>query len=109
MWHYLITSVVKNRDHLKSVIGKLISEAYHKNIFPEICRLQGILIVLELETKKLIRDLELSSRPHHHCYAKLALRDLRLLRVRWLRKGLKEVKILKDRFDKIIKKYEPYQ
>lgn len=109
VWHYLLTGVVRNRDHLKSLIGNLISEAYHKNIFPEICRLQGILIVIDLEIKQILKDVQMSSRPHHHLYGKMALRDLRLLRVQWLRKALREIKTLKERFDAIIKKYEPYQ
>lgn len=109
VWHYLLTGVVRNRDQLKTLIGKLISEAYHKNIFPEICRLQGILQVMDLELQSILQHVDVSRRPDHYLYGRMAFRELRLLRVRWLRRALREIKVLKERFDAIIKKYEPYQ
>jgi hypothetical protein len=111
MWHYLLSSVVQNKEQLQQLIGKLISEVYHKNIYPEICRIQGIFNTLLLELELILKDCELAKRPDHYRYIELVERGLKKIRDGniGLKVGLDETLKLKKRFSDIIKKYEPYQ
>jgi hypothetical protein len=61
----------------KDVVRKIISEIYHSSVFPEIARIEGLL--------------DLASREHHQGYVTLAIA---------------EIKRLKERFIRIVKKYE---
>lgn len=64
----------------KLALRKIISEMYHKDLLPEICRAEGLV--------------DLATRENHHQYAKLALSEIRKH---------------KEKVIAIIKKYEPYQ
>jgi hypothetical protein len=74
--HYVLKRYLTN----KAALRRIIAEAYHRNLLPEICRAEGLV--------------DLATRDGHYQYAKLALIEIRRL---------------KERFIKIIKRYEPYQ
>lgn len=64
----------------KLALRKLITEMYHKDLLPEICRAEGLVY--------------LATREHHHQYAKLALDEIRKH---------------KEKVIAIIQKYESFQ
>jgi hypothetical protein len=64
----------------KLALRKLISEMYHKDLLPDICRAEGLV--------------DLAQRENHHLYAKLALQEIRKH---------------KEKVIALIKKYEPFQ
>lgn len=64
----------------KLALRKLITEMYHKDLLPEICRAEGLVY--------------LATRENHHEYAKLALNEIRRH---------------KEKVIKIIQKYERFQ
>lgn len=64
----------------KIALRQIISEMYHKDLLPEICRFEGLVY--------------LATREHHHKYAELAL---------------KEIREHKRKILEAIKKHEPYQ
>lgn len=71
---------VKRYIRNKHALRKLISEMYHKDLLPEICRAEGLC--------------DLARRENHHRYADLALAEIRKH---------------KEKVIAIIKKHEPYQ
>jgi hypothetical protein len=71
---------LKNRLALR----KLISEMYHKDLLPEICRMEGL------------NDLALRSKDEQEQKKMIEL-------------ALKEIKVHKDKIIHIIQKYEKYQ
>ena len=72
--------IVKRYIRNKVALRKIISEMYHKDLLPEICRAEGLC--------------DLATRDHHQGYARLALEEIRKH---------------KQKVIAIIKKYEPFQ
>jgi len=75
-FNWIMRRFIRNKIALR----KLISEMYHKDLLPEICRAEGLC--------------SLATRENHHEYAKLAL---------------KEIQLHKQKVIDLIKKYEPFQ
>jgi hypothetical protein len=47
----------------KIALRRIIADLYHKDLLPEVCRMEGLI--------------DLATREHHHRYADLALKEIR--------------------------------
>jgi hypothetical protein len=100
--HYQnVVTIKKAEKDLES----LISQIYHKDIYPELCRAEGLFRLSKIEIEQALKDCELASRPEHYRYMTLVKTALEEMKEKIIIPGINEMVVLKDRFQKIITKY----
>jgi len=94
--------------HNQQEFQRLINRVYHKDLLPEICRIEGLLLLNLEAVNRSMNFLNLLKRPHHHHYSQFAIAET-LESKDMIEKALSETRILKQRIIEILKAYEIYQ
>lgn len=100
-YHNVVTIRKAERD-----LESLISQIYHRDIYPELCRVEGLFRLSKIEIQKILIDCNLATRPEHHRYIELVIKALDDLDKSILDAGVKEAVSLKKRFQETLKKFQ---
>lgn len=96
-------------DETRTAIREIYNRVYHKEIFPDICRAEGLTNLQLMMLDEAIRDSDMASRDDfHYKYNKLVaikLRDIKDINT----KNQTEIRRLKDRFQTIMAQFEHLQ
>lgn len=99
-----LADLLATREALREVFNKV----YHKEIFPEVCRGEGIFTVIETYADEGIINADMASRPNHYRYNEMVKLNLQNVK-KWSHNGASEMRKLKNRFQEIMVQYEEYQ